>query len=572
MPVEKGVEQSESEFQDVDWLSALGEMIRDSDEPVALEQVINWADQLEADYQSVADLQRKLTRTFKEVTFSRSSSTFIWSAAAKARSTAAEPVSLLEMIRSWVKADGTEQSRIASEIREFGQGSSKQAGAVELSIALGITSGEVTWSELSAEDCLTAGALPDVMLKAPLWWCLGAAVTLPTKSAGGIRKYLQSQPESDRIEAAALLLEQWYSEPIGQDVSQKVRRLGSALGVQPGGVLLGTAIQHALLFTSDRKRSTDLLVLTSLITESAWEELQAALKHANAMALQRLLEALAHMKCPELERSKLILAVACSDHSEALLSETVFMGLSLDVIGGLLAEKSFRRLIESGLDGYLAGAIHSATPSKLGLALAPVATHAHLAPLMPIGLLGKLMKSGEASASVARQAAQELIEEVLEAERERCRHEIDILLDKLSDAEDARLQSEKDITAHSRRADEAEDRLRRAVSSSVSVSTGELRQAQLDVLRSLVDHAVSLGDARSVADSELLRDLEESLEKQLLEFDVRSIGQRGERVVFDPALHEPIDVEVGTEVELVRPAYVISDSVTPLRYGLARKI
>lgn len=556
------------------WLDAIATLIQDAGEPVAFEQVLSWVDDLGAVFKSESDLQRKLTRRFSQIKFSRVSSSFTWSEEPSEKPTTDAPPPLLDLIKSWNAATQAERQSLDTQITARSADQTSDPSAVQLARALGVITGEIDWSELSPDTCVTADVLTVVAGSAPPWWTFDACVTLATKPAGAIRKHLQAQPEIDRLEIAASSLDRWYSEPVVPDAAARVRRIRTAVGVPPNQLLLRAALGHALGFADDRNRDADLLALTSLVLESESDELDSALDHISDTAgVKTWLTVLATMKCPESDRSRLIAAVARTKHRTALFDKSVFMGLSLDALGGLLAGDPFPALLDRGLDAHVRDAVDTATPTKLGLALAPVASHPHLAPLMPIGLLTKLMKGKEASATIARESAHELIEQALSDQHDRHQLEIEQIRTELDAADSARRHTEEVTTAERRRADDAEERLRRAIKDSTTASSGELRQAQLDVIRSMVDHAVRLGDARSVADNpEPFLALETSLEKQLLEFDVRAVGQRGASVEYDPALHEPVDVEPGTEVELVRPAFLIGDTLTPLRYGLVRQI
>ena len=60
--------------------------------------------------------------------------------------------------------------------------------------------------------------------------------------------------------------------------------------------------------------------------------------------------------------------------------------------------------------------------------------------------------------------------------------------------------------------------------------------------------------------------------RRIEQFGVTVDGHPGDRVGYDPAWHDHVDLDTGVEVEVLTPAYRLTDSVTPLRYGRVRRV
>jgi molecular chaperone GrpE (heat shock protein) len=289
--------------------------------------------------------------------------------------------------------------------------------------------------------------------------------------------------------------------------------------------------------------------------------------------MRRWLTALAASGKNSSDRAKLVSAVAATQIQSAIFDSAVYDGLDIKALGALLSEPHLSELLGRGLSDHLRAPVKQATPATVGKALAAVADFPVLEPLVPVDYLAKRLESNEPSSRLARAVASAIVEEAVREERELAETQCDALREQLTAARAETASARQLAEQAEERAAAADLRWRQALAASAGAHDAQLRQAQIDALRAWVDH---IEDDRSVAATieqpELLeRQLNNAL-RRIQSFAVKVEGQPGQHVAFDPKRHEPLDLDPGTTVEVVTPAYMLADSATPLRYGLVRQI
>jgi len=525
---------------------------------------------------SDVELARALSLATPVIRFSKSTASFTWKDSAgvgdgEAQQPAQDPTQLLA---EWVEADEAGRSALGSRIAAAFGAYATESRLVSLAQAVGAVPGDPDWSAVHVGDCQSNSIVRAIAERAPKWWLFDAAVRATAKDGTVVRDAFQELPEAEQAEIVADAIVRWFGDQRAENTSALVRRIRTVMKAPVTGHVVTAAVTTSLRIAHEDDSSSDLLALLGLVVAADGEVVRSAFDLLPADApITDYLKVLAATKRSPRERMNLLAAVAQSEKSNAVFDAGVFSALTLEQLGEVLSADPFPHLRAEGLDEHLVTSVRAATPSKLGAALAPVSQHPHLESLVSLDLLAKLARRDEASARVGRASMADVVGAAMEAGEEAHAGEISALKQEIEERDRQLELARAGAQALTDKVASLDARLREALAATSSASLGELRQARLDVIRVIIDLAVRIGDAASVAESaDPLHDISAAIERELSGLDVVVVGRRGEVVAVDPAFFEGSDVAGGSPVEVVRPAFVLEGVVTPLRYGLIRPL
>lgn len=558
-------------------LEALAGLIRDAGAPVASPQVDEWADQLGLE---LARIGRVLTRRFREISYIRIDETYVWrerdAAAAVGESATSRDIqtSVMKQIVAWVAAAPDERAVMADDLRDRLDGLDQSHPALHVARAVGVDSGEVDWHLIEVDEKIDARVVELLEKRAPRWWLLQVATAPPAKRRDDVRKRLLELPSVDRNELAAEAIVRWVlDDSPPSDLAGSLRRLKPIVGDEMTQRFLRAAIDAAQAMmsrpSSDDQEESDRILAALAVTVARSELLEAELSRMSGPdAARHWILAMARASRSLSDRAALIASVAGSEHRAALFDRAVFDGLDIDVLGRTLSLATVEPLLERGLGDHVSPAVRSAMPTKIGLALAAFAEYPVLEQLAPTDYLGNLIERDEASARVLRAISERLVTAAVDAERDVANEMVSRLREEQEEARRRVIELEAALHDQTKRSERAEERWRSAIGDSTSASAAELRQAQLDVLRSFAEVIEGIRSVQAHDSTGLIGPQLSAATRAIESFGVILDGRPGEMVPFDPARHQDVGVDPGTMVAVVTPTYRVKDSDTPLRYGL----
>lgn len=561
-------------------LRALAALIQDSQSEVAESEVAEWADQLDVPFTTDNELRRRLTRQFPEVSYSRISKSFVWDADRPERSRQPEPT-LMELCDRWIgDLSVDDRNELRSQIQRRITSTAAPREDVALVQAIDAAEGVPDWSKVPCGDDLSTAMIDRLVERADPLWLLEAAATLSSRRAEPPRKKLQELPVFKRNELAAEAVRRWIANPTPEgSTSKRLRRLKVAIGDEFTPLLVSVLTGEAAKLISkgrvdDEETQRDLSALAFLLAASEPNMAVGAISDAfsDAQVLRQWVLAVARNSKSNADRVALTSLIAASGRESAIFDSAVYLGLDIDSIGKMLSQDDFEPLLERGLGDHVGPAVRNAIPLKIGPALNAVATYPVLEPLVPLASLTNLLGRDEASSRVGRQIAEQLISEALAVERESASRRIAGLDGELLALRTQLTNALDEVRNTEERRAATETKWREAIGQSGAARSAELRQAQIDALRALAEN---IEDTRSVlATLESTAVVDQHLKastRRIEAFGVLVEGHPGDTVAYDATIHNSLDVEPGTEVELLTPVYRLADSATPLRYGLVRR-
>jgi hypothetical protein len=573
-------DSSSTPVQAAEPLLALAGLIRDAGAAVSESLVAVWAEELGVGFSSDGELRRQLTRQYPGIVYSRLTKSYSWDDARPERATDAPPT-LDELLARWTEELSLdERGQLRDQIGRLISSGTPGEATTALAQALGAIEGSPDWRVVPCGDNLSPAMIDRLAGRAEPSWLLEAATMLPSRRADTPKKRLQALPVVDRNEIAAAAIGRWLANGSpDRPASQRLRRLKAAIGDEFTPLFVGAVVQGAERLTalgrvSDQETQRDLAALAFLLASADLAMAVEAIGHhfRDTESLRRWALAVAAESKSSADRAALITAIAGSEMRAAIFSSDLYQGLDIETLGRMLSQPEFVGLT-SGLVEHVRPAVRRAVPAKVGLALAAVATFPVLEPFIPLDLLSNLLTTEEASSRVARAVAGRLVENAVSDERElserreaRLAGDLEALRAKLAlVGEQARVAEE--------RAAASQLKLRQAIGHSSAARAAELRQAQIDALRALAETIEETRNVLATLETSALADQHlASAIRRIEAFGVAVEGQPGERVTYDPALHQTLDLEPGTAVELLTPVYRLADSATPLRYGLVRRV
>ena len=562
------------------WAIKVGNEIKGAGRRIPSADVCKWVDEVGGPgftEDKSKSLRRELNKAVPGIQYDRLNSLFYWEAPVDGVADAAAPHAspeLGQLLDGWLLADATGKAELEASISRAVLRGRSGHPLVHVARVLGAIAGDPDWSAVHVGDCEPSSILRAVVERAPKWWLFDAAVRAGAKDGAVVRDAFQQLPEAEQEEIVADAIVRWFADQRAENTSALVRRIRTVMKAAVTVDVVTAAVSVSLRIAHEDDSSSDLLALLGLVVAADGEVVRSAFDALPADApITGYLKVLAATKRSQRERMNLLAAVAQSEKSRAVFDAGVFSSLTLDQLGEVLSADPFPQLRDEGLDDHLATAVRAATPSKLGAALAPVAQHPHLESLVSVDLLAKLARRDEASARLGRASMTDVVGAAMEAGEEAHAGEIYALKDELEERDRQLVLARADAQALTDKVASLDARLREALAATSSASLGELRQARLDVIQVIIDLAVRIGDAASVAESaDPIHDISATIERDLSGLDVTVVGRRGEVVPFNPAFFEASDVADGSPVEVVRPAFVLEGGVTHLRYGLIRPV
>ena len=568
---------------DLGSLDLLAAEIRDATDPIEQERLYELADRLGVNLSHVV-LRAELKARFPEVQYVRRA--FCWRDDTAASNTDVHSPSdtataLAELLEAWTAATTQDdRARLTLRIGEAVASGSLSDSEITLARGVGAVEGEATWNLIPLDGSLSIPIIMRLAERAPSAWLIDAATTLPARAADAPKRRLQDLSVLERNEIAAHAIDRWTSSPSPDaDTPGRVRRLRAAVGDEFTPLLVTNALSAARRIVETNGEEDEslqsLAALASLLSAAEPAMVAAGVDRAfdDREPMRRWLKALAAGGKNSSDRAKLISAIAATQIQSAIFDSAVYDGLDIKALGELLSEPHLSELLGRGLADHVRAPVKQATPAKVGKALAAVADFPVLEPLVPVDYLAKRLESNEPSSRLARAVAGAIVEEAVREERELAEAQRDALREQLTAARAEAASARQLAEQAEERAAAADLRWRQALGASAGAHDAQLRQAQIDALRAWADH---IEDDRSVAATieqpELLERQLNAAIRRIQSFAVKVEGQPGEHVAFDPKRHEPLDLDPGTTVEVITPAYMLADSATPLRYGLVRQI
>ena len=257
-----------------------------------------------------------------------------------------------------------------------------------------------------------------------------------------------------------------------------------------------------------------------------------------------------------------------------ILDEAAWDLVEFEALGTILSDRPVReRFLDGATEGSLRTIVEAKVkPLRLGRVLAETERHPFLEPFIPNRLVVDGIRTHPSLKSAIAEAEKVMAAE-LQAERLLGQKKLDERLSAQADEWARRTEAlATDRDAALQRVAETEDRMR-AQSKAHSAAVGaQLRQAQFDALRALVDLIEELRLSAGV--SEAAKALASDGQRRLREFGITVEGRVGDRGTFDHRFFQAVGGSTSAQSEIVAPAYLIDldSGVTPLRYGQTQSV
>lgn len=258
---------------------------------------------------------------------------------------------------------------------------------------------------------------------------------------------------------------------------------------------------------------------------------------------------------------------------DALDDPRIFEGLSLDHIGQLLSADWATAWISRTSTSTPQQAVAKSVGAQLGPAIAAVTGSPVLEPLLPMARLQKMVQADRPDARVIRSITGSADRDALHDRVRDLESEIEVLRDERATADRANQALEHELHEARRASARLDQQLRDERASKVQTRDSDVNQGRIDSLRSLVDLISTLQHSMSaLGNPPVLESVVSDATRSLTQFGVEVVGEPGTRTAYEPRLHGQLEIEPGTDVECVHPAYLLAGSVTPLRQGEVRPI
>ena len=563
--------------------------IKAIEEPVTVEQVVNLADEMGVAASSERALRRELIERSAQIDWPVRSSVVAWSDEPLDRSpavpddgasTAHKTVSAL--LSEWLAASAGDKERIQREVTEAISREDSGDNDRQLARAVGADTTAADWNVVPVDAQLAERLNEHLVAVAEKSeadeWLLRAALALSGKARSAAVKALRSLDAVRRSELCAEALTSLFESNDGVGVSASIRQLKGIAGNDATPLLarriLDLIADRRVSTLDPESRSRTATALAVLILTVAKDNLDAEMnRHTiDHDVLRDWLVDLAAADVKDQEpRLEVLSTIGGSAKRAALSDARVFGGLDLEQLGALLAEPWADSNRTEAFRTATRTAAAQATGNQVGGVLAAVSRWPVLEDLVPVDRLRALARRDESGARVLRRVSEQFVDDAVAKGRDHWNVERESLVTQLAHA-DARL---RELTVHTeeqqRRIDSLELKERDRSVSQVELRAAEVRQARVDVLRSLARFARSLRSTMSVlGHPDVLIGVVTDVERQLNEFGVEMLGEVGEHVPYDPEIHERIDGAPGERVEVIAPGYRLADSVTPLVYAQVR--